>query len=144
MAELKVRDWMHEGVIVCPPDMPLDQVAETMKAHGISALVVVDAAGLAVGVISRTDLANASFVEPYMRHWRGMTARHLMTSPVISVGKETPLPEALALLKAKKVHRLVVTEAVTGGERPVGILSLTDVARHLRHGELSASEGAQR
>lgn len=144
MVEPKVRDWMHEGVIACGPETPLPEVAETMKAHRISALVVVDAAGLAVGVISRTDLANASFVEPYMRHWRGFTARHLMTSPVISVDAETPIPAALALLKAKKVHRLVVTEAVTGGERPIGILSLTDVARHLRPGELSASEGAAR
>ncbi|MBI2154125.1 MAG: CBS domain-containing protein [Candidatus Rokubacteria bacterium] len=130
--EPRVRDWMHEGAITCAPGTPLPEVAQTMRAHAISALVVVDAAGLAVGVISRTDLANASFVEPYMRHWRGMTASHLMTSPVISVRAEMPVAEALDLLKAKKIHRLVVTEpAPGGGERPIGILSLTDVVRHL-------------
>ncbi|MEK6666939.1 MAG: CBS domain-containing protein, partial [candidate division NC10 bacterium] len=93
--------------------------------------VVVNTDGLALGVISRTDLANASFVEPYMRHWRGMTARHLMTSPVISVGAGTPVADALDLLRTRKIHRLVVTEAVPGGERPIGILSLTDVVRHV-------------
>lgn len=138
MAEMRVRDWMHEGVIVCDPETPLPQVADAMKAHRISALVVVDTAGLAIGVISKTDLANASFVQPYMRHWRGMTARHLMTSPVISVSAATPLVEALDLLKTRKIHRLVVTEPVPGGERPVGILSLTDVVRHLDLGEISA------
>lgn len=131
MSEPRVRDWMHEGVITCVPETSLPEVARTMKAHQISALVVVDAAGLALGVISRTDLANTGFVEPYMHHWRGMTARHLMTSPVISVSAQTPLATALDLLKIRKIHRLVVTEAVAGGERPVGILSLTDIVRHL-------------
>ncbi|MBI4588952.1 MAG: CBS domain-containing protein [Candidatus Rokubacteria bacterium] len=132
MAEPQVCDWMHEGVIVCAPDTPLPQVAETMKAHAISALVVVDAAGLALGVISRTDLANSGFVQPYMRHWRGMTASHLMTSPVISVRADASLAEALDLLRTRKIHRLVVTEPVPGGgEKPIGILSLTDVVRHL-------------
>lgn len=140
MAEPLVRDWMHRGAIVCAPDTPLPEVAETLKAHQISALVVVDQAGLALGVISRTDLANASFVAPYMHHWRGMSARHLMTSPVVSVGQETPLAVALDRLKASKVHRLVVTEPVPGGERPVGILSLTDVVQHLDLTSVSRQE----
>lgn len=145
MSEALVRDWMHEGVITCGPEAPLSGVAETLKTHQISALVVVDKEGLAIGVISRTDLANASFVEPYMRYWTGMSAHHLMTSPVISVRAETPLDEALDLLRARKIHRLVVTEPVpTGGERPVGILSLTDVVRHLNLNELSASRGVKR
>jgi signal-transduction protein with cAMP-binding, CBS, and nucleotidyltransferase domain len=61
-----------------------------------------------------------------------MTARHLMTSPVISVGAGTRVAQALETLKTRKIHRLVVTEAVAGGERPIGILSLTDVVRHVR------------
>jgi len=136
-----VREWMHEGVIVCAPETTLPEVAQTMKTHQISALVVVNTDGLALGVISRTDLANAGFIEPYMRHWRGMTARHLMTSPVISVGAGTPVADALDLLRTRKIHRLVVTEAVPGGERPIGILSLTDVVRHVDVGEISAARG---
>jgi CBS domain-containing protein len=127
MPELTVRDCMHAGVIACAPDTPLVEVAETMQARGISALVVV-AGGLAVGVISKTDLVNVAFVQPYMRHWRGMTARHLMTSPVVSVDPRTPFAEAVRLLDERRIHRLVVTDE---GQRPIGILSLTDVARVL-------------
>ena len=127
MPELTVRDCMHAGVIACAPDTPLEEVAETMQARGISALVVV-AGGLAVGVISKTDLVNVAFVQPYMRHWRGMTARHLMTSPVFSVDPRTPFAEAVRLLDERRIHRLVVTDE---GQRPIGILSLTDVARVL-------------
>lgn len=131
MAKTLVRDWMHVGVITCGPHVSVAEVSETMKAHGISALVVVDDAGYVAGVISSTDLLNAVFVQPYLRHWRGMTARHLMSSPVISVRAETPLEEAIKLIHERKIHRVVVTEPEGERERPIGILSVTDLVRHV-------------
>ncbi len=131
MTDPRVRDWMHAGVVTCRPDTPVSDVARTMQAEQISALVVTDADGLAVGVISRTDLANSTFVEAYLAHWRGMEARHLMTSPAVSVGPELPMAEAIELLRRRKIHRLVVTEPAEGGERPVGILSMTDIVARM-------------
>jgi CBS domain-containing protein len=122
---------MHAGAVTCRPDTPVSDVARTMQAEHISALVVIDAAGLAVGVISKTDLANSTFVEAYLAHWRGMEARHLMTSPAVSVRPETPIAEAIELLRRRKIHRLVVTEPAAGGERPVGILSMTDIVARM-------------
>lgn len=130
MSELTVRDCMHEGVISCGPDATLEEVAETMRDRGISALVVVKD-GVAIGVISKTDLVNASFIRPYMRYWRGMTARHLMSAPVVSIEPDAPLADALRLLQARGLRRLVVTEPAPDGQRPTGILSLSDVVRRL-------------
>lgn len=130
MPDVTVRACMHEGVISCGPDTPLEEVAETMTTRGISALVVMEGTR-ALGVISKTDLVNVAFVQPYMRHWRGMSARHLMSAPVISIDPGAPLAEAVKLLEKRRIHRLVVTERTAEGERPVGILSLTDVARAL-------------
>jgi CBS domain-containing protein len=129
MAEELVRDYMHRGVVACGLDTPIQEVADAMRTHDISALVVVNDTGDAVGVISRTDLVNARFVEPYLKHWRGMTARHLMSTPVVSVSEMMPLAEAARLLRDRKIHRLVVTELTEGRERPIGILSVTDLAR---------------
>ena len=131
MDEPRVRDWMHGGVVACRPDTPVTEVARMMGAHHISALVVTNAAGLAVGIISRTDLANASYVEAYFSHWRGMEARHLMTSPVVSAGPETSVAAAIVLLRERRIHRLVVTEPAPGGEAPVGILSMTDIVARM-------------
>ena len=130
MAELNVRDWMHRGVVTCRPDTPVDEVAQTMDAKDISALVVVDEAGDAIGVISRTDLVNARFVQPYLKHWRGMSAEHLMSKPVISVTPDIAIRQAVELLRIRRIHRLVVVEEQAGHKRPVGILSVTDLARH--------------
>lgn len=130
MDELSVKDWMHRGVITCRPDTPVDEVAETMDTKDISALVVIDEAGDAVGVISRTDLVNARFVQPYLKHWRGMNAEHLMSKPVISVTSDVAIKEAVKLLRARRIHRLVVVEEQARHKRPVGILSVTDLAKH--------------
>jgi CBS domain-containing protein len=131
MSDARVRDWMHVGVIVCSPDAPAAEVAGAMAAHDVSALVVVDADGYAVGLISRTDLVNATFVQPYLHHWRGLSARHLMSSPVISVREDTAIEQAIALIRERRIHRVVVTVAEGGRERPIGILSVTDVVGRL-------------
>ena len=131
MNDEKVQDWMHRGVITCDPATPLADVAATMESRDISALVVVDSSGDALGVISRTDLVNAHFIEPYMKHWRGLCAQHLMSKPAITVAPEASIHEAVQLLNEKHIHRLVVVENSAGHVRPVGILSITDLAKHV-------------
>lgn len=130
MAEKKVRDGMHKGVISCRRDTPVEEVAKTMEGKDISALVVADEQGDAVGVISRTDLVNARFAQLYLKHWRGMTAEHLMSNPIISVSPDTGIEAAVRRLQEKRIHRLVVVEESAGHTRPVGILSVTDLAKH--------------
>jgi CBS domain-containing protein len=131
MVEKTVRDWMHPGVITCHPETPVDEVATTMDSMDISALVVIDEGGDALGVISRTDLVNSRFIQPYLKHWRGMSAEHLMSKPVVSVAPDTVISEAARMLQEKHIHRLVVVDKVDGRLRPVGILSVTDLARHV-------------
>jgi CBS domain-containing protein len=131
MSDVRVQDWMHRGVITCHPETPVAEVAATMESNDISALVVIDGGGTALGVISRTDLVNARFIQPYMKHWHGLNAEHLMTKPVISVAPDTTINEAVQLLNEKRIHRLVVVEKTGSQIRPVGILSVTDLAKHV-------------
>ena len=91
MKDKMVRDWMHRGVITCRPETPVADVAETMERNDISALIVIGDAGDTLGVISRTDLVNARFIQPYMKYWRGLNAEHLMSKPVISVTADTTI-----------------------------------------------------
>ena len=131
MSEPSVRDWMHRGVITCHPETPVAEIAATMESHDISALVVVNPYGTAVGVISRTDLINARFVQPYMKHWHGLNAEHLMTKPVISILPDTTISEAVHMLNERHIHRLVVVEKVNDQVKPIGIISVTDLAKHV-------------
>ena len=129
-SEKSVATWMHRGVVRCSPEPPVEEVAKTMDSEDISALVVTNEEGVAIGVISRTDLVNARFVQPYMKHWRGMTASHLMSQPVVSVTPDASVRQAARLMQEKNVHRVVVGVEEGGRLKPVGILSVTDLAKH--------------
>lgn len=131
MSEDIVNTWMHRGVISCYPETPIEEVAGVMDVEDISALAVVDNRGDLVGLISRTDLVNARFVQPYWKHWRGMAAEHLMSRPVVTVSPTTTISEAAHLLREKRIHRLVVIEQDGDRVRPVGVLSMTDLAKRV-------------
>ena len=78
-------------LIVVRANAPLEQAAELMDRHHISGLPVVDAAGTLVGVVSQTDLVRARSTEYLWANWPGLSVRHLMTSPPITVRRSTPL-----------------------------------------------------
>jgi signal-transduction protein with cAMP-binding, CBS, and nucleotidyltransferase domain len=126
-----VRDLMHQGVFSCQRETPIQEVAQQMTDHDVSALVVVEENGTLAGVISRTDLVNARLYEQYWKHWRGLTAGHIMTANVITVRPDDTIEHASKLLADKKIHRLVVVEHAEAGLQPVGVLSVTDLVRNL-------------
>lgn len=133
MDKATVRDWMHRGVFVCRPDTPASEIAEVMAARDISALVVVDDRGHAVGVISETDLASAAAApgRDQLPRWQGLVAEDLMSSPVISIRADALIEEAARLIREQKIRRVVVTEPEGDRERPVGVLSVSDLLRHM-------------
>lgn len=123
-----VRDLMSPHVATCLRDTPIPQVARQMRDLDVSALVVVDENGLLEGIISRTDLVTLRAHEEY---WQGLRAEHVMIANVVCVTPDTPLADAMALLLAKKIHRLVVVEDNTKRSKPLGIISITDVVRDM-------------
>ncbi len=124
-----VEDRMQRGVFVCRRETPADEAAAVMSNRDISALVVVDEAGHAIGVVSRTDLADVMRAQPEAEPWRGLSVGAIMNAPVLTVHAGTPLAEATRLLREADVHRLVVTRPDAAGERPIGILSVSDLVR---------------
>ena len=50
------RDLMTKPVVTVSPDTPVNEVARILLDHGIAAAPVVDAAGIAIGMVSGGDL----------------------------------------------------------------------------------------
>jgi signal-transduction protein with cAMP-binding, CBS, and nucleotidyltransferase domain len=126
--EPRVSDLMSRTVATCRRDMPIAQVARVMTDRDVSALVVVDSAGLMEGLISRTDLITLRAHDEY---WQGLKAEHVMVKKVICVTPDTPLRDALALLLLRKIHRVIVVEDCEQSSKPLGVLSLTDIVRDM-------------
>jgi CBS domain-containing protein len=126
-----VSEVMHSGVLTCKRDTPIQDVARFMAENDVSALVVVGDEDTMVGLISRTDLVNARLYEKYWKHWRGVTAAHIMITDVVSVGKDDTLQTASKLMMDRKIHRVVVVDSTEAGPKPIGVLSVTDVVRDI-------------
>lgn len=124
-----VGELMTRDPIVASVDMPLGDAAALMEFYRVSGLPVVDWSGVLVGVISQTDLLHARTTEALWHAWPGLTVRHLMTQPAVTVSAGTALEEAAAIMERLRIHRLVVTDA--DGETPIGVLSVTDLVRSM-------------
>jgi CBS domain-containing protein len=124
----QVSDLMTEGAVTCRPDTPLAEVRDLLAERQISCVVVVDAEGEMVGLLSTTDLARAQSLSQRMdQSLPELLPEHLMTPEVLTTRPEEPLTDAIDRLVSNRVHRLVVTREQEP-KRPIGILSLTDLA----------------
>jgi CBS domain-containing protein len=130
-----VGEVMHRGVITCRRETPIQDVARTMSEQDVSALVVVSDEGHMIGLISRTDLVNARLYEQYWKHWRGLTAGHIMVTDVVAVDAKDTMQEASKLMMERRIHRVVVVEGNGDGMKPIGIVSVTDVVRDIARAE---------
>ncbi len=121
-----VADRMASNPIVISAEATLTEAAALMDRHHVHGLPVVDAAGVLVGVLSMTDLNRARATEYLWVNWPGLSVRHLMTSPAITIHRSTPLIAAARRMEEHGIHRLVVVE--DGDEStPIGVLSMTDL-----------------
>lgn len=129
-----VAEAMHPGILSCPADASLVDVARLMASHHVHCVAVTgigpEGAGRSVvwGLISDLDLVRAG-----VRTGTDRTAAALALAPVISVHTDTPLLEAGELMIAHEVNHIVVLNPVT--QLPIGILSTLDVAGVIAWGQ---------
>lgn len=155
---MNAADVMVTKVITVSPDTRVEQIAETLLAHGISAVPVVDAAGQVVGIVSEGDLIHRKETGTERRRawWlRMLTANEtleyefikaharkasdLMSRPVISVTPDTPLGKIAALLERHHIKRVPVIDK----GRLAGIVSRANLVQALvRAGQAVAETAA--
>jgi len=141
-APRQVGDLMAIEPVVVRADSPLAEAARLMDTHHVHGLPVVDAAGTLVGVISQTDLLRARATEYLWTNWPGLRVRHLMTSPALTVHRDTPLVLAARKMERHHIHRLVVV-ADEDTTLPIGVISTSDLVHAMSAAaEDPASPGA--
>lgn len=126
-----IGDVMSPPSICLTEETTLREAQQRLGEGRVTGAPVVDAEGRAVGVVSQQDL---------IVHLAGMTTagesgrfytdvddfrdlarfpvdrsatlvRDIMTRDVVSVDRATPVAEAAALLRRRRIHRLLVTES---------------------------------
>ena len=126
---MKVDQLMKTDVSTCSPNDSLARVAQIMWERDCGVVPVVDDTGRVVAMITDRDVCMAAFTQDMLlSHIPVRTAASRM---VFSVRPDDTIETAEEIMRRRRVRRLPVT---ADGGRLVGILSLSDLARHTGRG----------
>lgn len=128
LGEIRVGEAMHTGVLTCPVEAPLSDVARVMASERVHCVVVLSETqkeGSLWGVLSDLDLVAAASVRAVAEQTAGGSA----ATPVIVVAPDDTLLRAAQLMTEYASAHLVVVDSESG--LPVGVVSTLDVARAL-------------
>ena len=130
---MKISELMKTNVEVCRLDELVESVAERMRARNIGFLPVCDESGVIVGTVTDRDLTTRVLGE--RRRPESTTAGEEMTRDVVSCAASDDLMIAEELMSKYKVSRVVCLDDT---RRPIGVVSLSDVAGAESRGKASA------
>lgn len=108
---MRVQEIMTTGVVTTTPTAPVETARGLMRQKGIKHLVVRDGSGV-VGVLSARDLLRA----------QGAVG-DVMTRDVVTVAPTETVKKAANMMRGRSIGSLVVI----AGERPVGIITASDL-----------------
>jgi CBS domain-containing protein len=124
---MNVESIMKRSVVSVPPSAVVGYAARLMREHDLGFLPVCDEAGRAIGVVTDRDIAMRSVAEG--RDPRTARVADVMTPEVIACRAEQPIVRAEALMRHRRVTRIVVVDEEG---RAVGVVSLSDLAQYER------------
>jgi CBS domain-containing protein len=145
----QAREFMTKDVITVSPDATIPEIARLLLDSAVSAVPVVDASGVPIGMVSEGDLigreagdrdarrdwwldllAEGEALAPEflenLRHDR-KTARDIMAAPVVTIDESTEAAEIVDLLQTHRIKRVPVLR----DGHIVGIVSRADILRAL-------------
>lgn len=128
-------------VLTCRPEDAPGDAAERMVRHNVGSLVVTDADGNLVGIVSERDLLSCMVPRPGRA--RPESVAEVMQTDVVCRGPKTPMREIQGLMARRRIRHLpLVDDGI-----PVGMVSARDVMdyQHRRDVEMrhSAEEVAR-
>jgi CBS domain-containing protein len=115
---MKIDRVYTRRVMATTRSAPLAEAAAAMARFQVGTLLVLDAAGEPVGIVTDRDLALQGFASESSR------VDSVMTPVLATVSSTSDAHEALELMRANGVRRLVVTDAAG---KVCGILSVDDI-----------------
>lgn len=128
LAEIRVEDAMHRGVLTVPLEAPLEAVARMMATYHVHCIVALDEGSddyerpRVWGLVSDLDLVSAALAEDV----EGRTAGGSAATEVLTVSPNETVERAAQLMMEHGIAHVIVVDTFTN--QPIGVLSTLDVA----------------
>ncbi len=133
-----VTKLMEQNLVILDDSACINEAAKEMKAKGISSVLVRDSkTGAVTGIVTERDIIYRAVAESlgiFKVH-----IRKIMSTPLVTVNKETPCVEAIKIMREKGLRRLpivdqgniigVVTLMSLAGNRPLRNIDLVELEK---------------
>jgi len=119
-----VREIMTTPVVTVMFSDPVIAAVEKMISHDIGAVVVISG-GRPVGIITERDILKRVILEE--KDPRSVFCQDIMSKPLITIKPDTPLSEALSIMRKHGIRRLPIVE----GDELIGIITEKDLIRKI-------------
>ncbi|MGF1485440.1 MAG: DUF294 nucleotidyltransferase-like domain-containing protein [Opitutales bacterium] len=130
-AHTQVSQRAHMRLVTGPGTLEIARAAERIAGGLQEALIVVDANGCPLGIVTETDLVRkvaTGLTQP------GAPVSAIMSGPVMTVSDNLPVGKLMMLMMQHNLRHLVVTEDGTRFTRAIGLVAEKDV--QMLHGRL--------
>lgn len=121
---LEVKDFMTSLVITTEVDTPVIEAAKLMAIDDVGSLIVTKSDVLA-GMVTRREIIGARLFSE--ESYQSLLIGDIMTTPVVTIGPDAELGQAIGLMNQTGKHRIPVIE----GNDIIGMISATDIIRVL-------------
>lgn len=125
LANALVSEIPRRKPVLVAPDTPSGDVVRRVATAGRGHAIVVDPAGLPLGIFTQRDLVTR--IDHSDAGWKNQPISALMTRELVTVTEDMSLADCLALLHRHHVRSLPVTVA----GRAVGVVSIRDILHYV-------------
>jgi CBS domain-containing protein len=121
---MKIKDLMSHPAVTCPTSATLDAATRLMWEYDCGIVPVIGDDGRLAGVVTDRDACMAAYTTGRPLGHIGVTKA--MAKTVIACHANDSIDNAYHLMRENQLHRLPV---IDDDGRPVGVLSMNDLAR---------------
>jgi signal-transduction protein with cAMP-binding, CBS, and nucleotidyltransferase domain len=115
-----VRNFVKTDPLMIDANESVLKAAQMMRDHK-AGNILVQVNGEARGILTERDILNRIAADDLLSS--SIPVRKIMSSPMISVEADTPLPEAVKMMAKHSIRTLFVTD----GGKPLGLLNMRSI-----------------
>lgn len=130
-----VTEVMDHNVVILDDSASINEAARSMEENGVTSILVRDSeSGTVTGIVTERDIIYRAVAKSLGMYKAKI--KKIMTTPLITVDKQTPCIEAIKIMREKGLRRLPVLEQ----GNIIGVITLMELAGNVPERNIDLAE----
>ena len=122
-----IHEIMSKNVVKVNYEISALEISKIMVKRGVSSVGIIDNANKIIGIVTEKDLIREVCAKNILADT--LTAAKMMSSPLITISKNSTINDAAKLMVVKKIKHLAIYE----NNDIIGIVTTSDLINFLRN-----------